>query len=329
MKALALFSGGLDSTLAVKLIQAQGIDVTALKFVSPFCLCDRGGGCRASEASRRYGIPLKVVYLGSEYLRVIREPKYGYGSALNPCIDCRIFMLKKAKKYARELGAKFIVTGEVLGQRPMSQRLEALKLIEREAGLEGKILRPLSAKLLPETEAERRGWVDRSKLLDIKGRSRKPQMELAAKLGIRDYPPPAGGCLLTYREYAAKLKDLLQHRRRITLRDIQLLKIGRHFRLGDNKIIVGRNEAENKLLLAMRSKGDYVFEVPGHGSPITLLQGRKTGEAIEAAARLTARYSDAEGDMIPVKYGRGEPSRSILVAPISDSEIQRLRVKTE
>lgn len=329
MKALALFSGGLDSTLAIRLIQDQGIEVIAVRFTSPFCLCDRGRGCNAYEASKKYSIPLKVVNMGLEYLRVVRNPKYGYGSALNPCIDCRIYMLKKAKRYAKEVGAKFIITGEVLGQRPMSQRLETLKLIEREAGLEGKILRPLSAKLLPETEAEKRGWVDRSKLLGIKGRSRKPQMELAAKLGIRDYPSPAGGCLLTYKEYAAKLKDLFQHKKRVTLKDIQLLKIGRHFRLGENKIIVGRNEAENKLLLAMKSKGDYVFEVPGHGSPITLLQGRKTREAIETAARLTARYSDAKGDMIPVKYGKKKPSKRILVTPIGDSEIHRLKVKAE
>ena len=329
MRALALFSGGLDSTLAVRLIQDQGIKVIAVRFTSPFCLCDRGGGCNAYEASKKYGIPLKVISMGSEYLHIVRNPRYGYGSALNPCIDCRIYMLKRAKRYAREVDAKFIITGEVLGQRPMSQRLETLKLIEREAGLEGKILRPLSAKLLPETEAEKRGWVDRSKLLGIKGRSRKPQMELAAKLGIRDYPSPAGGCLLTYKEYAAKLKDLFQHKKRVTLKDIQLLKIGRHFRLGENKIIVGRNEAENKLLLAMKSKGDYVFEVPGHGSPITLLQGRKTREAIETAARLTARYSDAKGEMILVKYGKKKPSKRILVTPIGDSEIHRLKVKAE
>ncbi|MEM3108249.1 MAG: hypothetical protein QW569_00715 [Candidatus Bathyarchaeia archaeon] len=325
MKALALFSGGLDSTLAVMLVRDQGVDVEALKFTTPFCLCDRGGGCMASEASKRYGIPLKIMYLGGEYLRMVRRPRHGYGSALNPCIDCRILMLKKAKRYARGIGAEFIVTGEVLGQRPMSQRLETLKLIEREAGLEGRILRPLSAKLLPETEAEKKGWIDRRKLLDIRGRSRKRQMELAAKLGIRDYPSPAGGCLLTQREYAAKLRDLFQHRKRITMKDIQLLKVGRHFRYGENKIIVGRNEAENKLLLALKNRCDYVFEVPGHGSPITLLQGEKTREAITAAASLTARYSDAPGDMIIVKYGRERPSREITVTPISDPETWRIK----
>ncbi|MGC8849827.1 MAG: hypothetical protein ACP5QI_05070, partial [Candidatus Bathyarchaeia archaeon] len=276
-------------------------------------------------AAGRYGIPLKIVYLKGDYLRMVRKPRYGYGSALNPCIDCRILMLKKAKRYAREIDAKFIVTGEVLDQRPMSQRLETLKLIEREAGLEGKILRPLSAKLLPETEAERKGWIDRRKLLDIKGRSRKRQMELAAKLGIRDYPSPAGGCLLTHREYAAKLKDLFQHKKRITVKDIQLLKVGRHFRYGENKIIVGRNEAENKLLLALKNKSDYVFEVPGYGSPVTLLQGKRNREAVIAAARLTARYSDAEGDWIPVKYGVKKPSKEIVVEPIEDPEIWRIK----
>ena len=324
VRALALFSGGLDSTLAVKIVKDQGVDVVALKFISPFCLCDRNVTCPASEASKRNGIPLKIVYLGSDYLRMVRRPRHGYGSALNPCIDCRILMLKKAKRYAREVDAKFIVTGEVLDQRPMSQRLETLKLIEREAGLEGKILRPLSAKLLPETEAEKRGWVDREKLLDIRGRSRRRQMELAAKLGIRDYPSPAGGCLLTQREYAAKLMDLFQHKKRISMRDIRLLRIGRHFRFGENKIIVGRNMAENKLLLALKNKSDYVFEVPSHGSPITILQGRKNKRAVIAAARLTARYSDAEGDRIPVKYGVKRPSRKIIVEPISNPETWRI-----
>ncbi|MEM3608640.1 MAG: hypothetical protein QW238_07235, partial [Candidatus Bathyarchaeia archaeon] len=311
--------------LAVMLVRDQGIDVEALKFTTPFSQCDGGGGCRASEASRRYGIPLKIIHLGGDYLRMVRRPRHGYGSALNPCIDCRILMLKKAKRYAREIGAEFIVTGEVLGQRPMSQRLETIKLIEREAGLEGRILRPLSAKLFPETEAEKKGWIDREKLLDLRGRSRKRQMELAAKLGIREYPSPAGGCLLTHREYAAKLRDLFQHKKRITMRDIQLLKIGRHFRYGENKIIVGRNEAENKLLLYLKGKGDYVFEVPDYGSPITILQGGKTREAIKAAASLTARYSDASGDMITVKYGRGRPSRRITVTPMSDPETWRIK----
>ncbi|MHA1263211.1 MAG: hypothetical protein ACTSSA_14200, partial [Candidatus Freyarchaeota archaeon] len=155
---------------------------------SPFCLCDRKGRCFAVEVAEKLNVPLRMMYKGQEYLRVIRNPKYGYGSGMNPCIDCRIFMLKKAKRYAEEIDASFIFTGEVLDERPMSQHYRALKIIEREAGLEGKIVRPLSAKLLPKTEAEKKGWIDRNKLLAIRGRSRKPQIALAEKLGISDYP---------------------------------------------------------------------------------------------------------------------------------------------
>jgi tRNA-specific 2-thiouridylase len=176
MKALGLLSGGLDSTLAVKLILERGIDVEAINFTTPFCQC-RKGGCGASEAAKTFNIPLKMVSAGAEYLRVVRNPRFGYGKNLNPCVDCRIFMLKKAKRYAKKIGAQFIFTGEVLGQRPMSQHRGALNLIEREAGLQGKILRPLSAKLLPKTEAEVKGFVDKEALRDISGRSRKRQID--------------------------------------------------------------------------------------------------------------------------------------------------------
>jgi tRNA-specific 2-thiouridylase len=209
VKALALLSGGLDSTLAAKLILKQGIDVVAVNFVTPFCLCKKGG-CGATEAAKQLGVPLKVVNVGDEYLKMVRKPKHGYGRNMNPCIDCRIFIVKKAKKYAKEVGAAFIFTGEVLDERPMSQHSRAMKIIEEESGLKGKILRPLSARLLPETDIEKKGLVDREKLLDIRGRSRKPQIKLAEKFNIKDYPCPAGGCLLTYREYANKLRDLFK-----------------------------------------------------------------------------------------------------------------------
>ncbi|MCP2520104.1 hypothetical protein NLC26_01015 [Candidatus Aminicenantes bacterium AC-708-M15] len=326
MKALALLSGGLDSTLAVKLILDQGIDVVALKFTSPFCLCDQKGKCYAVNIAKELKIPIKVINKGKEYLRVIRNPKYGYGSGMNPCIDCRIFMLKKAKKYAKEIGAQFIITGEVLNERPMSQHYRALKIIEKEAGLEGKIVRPLSAKLLPETEAERKKWINREKLLDIKGRSRKPQISLAKKFGINDYPCPAGGCLLTYKEFARKVKDLFEHKKRISFKDIQLLKIGRHFRFNESKIIVGRNKLENKLLLRLKNKTDYIFEVPNYGSPLTLLQGKKDEDAIKFSAKLTALYSDAETEKVLVKYGKSKPIRKIIVSPFRMEEIEKFRV---
>ncbi len=326
MKALALLSGGLDSTLAVKLVLEQGIDVIAIKFTSPFCLCNQKGKCYAIEVAKKFDIPIKVINKGKEYLKIIKNPKYGYGSGMNPCIDCRIFMLRKAKKYAKELGAKFIFTGEVLNERPMSQHFKALKIIEKEAGLKGKIVRPLSAKLLPKTEAEKKGWIDRSKFLDIKGRSRKPQIALAKKFGIEDYPCPAGGCLLTYKEFANKVKDLFSHKKRVSVRDIELLKLGRHFRFQENKIIVGRNKTENEILFRLKYKTDYIFIVPNYGSPITILQGKKRKKAIEFAAKLTATYSDANGNKILVKYGKIKPSRKIIIKPFNKQEIEKFRI---
>jgi tRNA-specific 2-thiouridylase len=325
IKALALLSGGLDSILAAKLILNQGIDVVALHFVSPFCLCEKGV-FEASEAAKQLSVPLKVVDVGGEYLKMVRKPRHGYGKNMNPCIDCRIFILKKAKKYAKEVGASFIFTGEVLGERPMSQRFQAMKIIEEESGLKGKILRPLSARLLPETVMEKKGLVDREKLLDIRGRSRKPQIKLAKEFNIKDYPSPAGGCLLTCREYADKLRDLFKHKKRCSMADVSLLKVGRHFRLGKNKIIVGRNESENKILTAKKTRNDYYFEVPDVGSPITVLQGAKTKNAIETAAALTAFYSDAKNNRVTVKFGRESLHKSITVSVPTRAEVESLRI---
>jgi hypothetical protein len=324
-KALALLSGGLDSTLAIKLILNQGIDVEAVNFVSPFCLC-RKGKCGAAEAAKQLNIPLKVLSVGEEYLKIVRRPKHGYGRNMNPCIDCRIFMLKRAKKYAKETGASFIFTGEVLDQRPMSQHYKTLKLIEKEAGLKSRILRPLSAKLLPETMIEKKGLVKREKLLDISGRSRKRQIELAKESSITDYSCPAGGCLLTYREFANKLKDLFSHKEMVSVADVSLLKVGRHFRFEKNKIIVGRNESENKILLATKSPSDYYFEVPNCGSPIVILQGPKKKKAIERAAALTAYYSDKRGNDVLVNFGRKSMDKSITASILASEEIERLRI---
>ena len=324
-KALALLSGGLDSTLAVKLLLDQGIDVEALNFVSPFCLCGKSG-CGASGVARRFGIPLKIVSVGEDYLRAVRKPKHGYGKNMNPCIDCRIFMLKKAKKYARQTGAAFIFTGEVLDERPMSQHLKAMNMIEEEAGLKNRILRPLSAKLLPETSIEKRGLVDRHKLLDIHGRSRKRQIELAKTFSIVDYPCPAGGCLLTYKEFADKVRDLFRYKKRVTMKDIALLKLGRHLRFEKNKIVVGRNESENRALLEMKSPSDYYFEVPNCGSPITILQGTKTKAAIEKAAVLTAYYSDEKSSQVLVRFGKNKLNKTINVPRPSTEDVDKFRI---
>ena len=272
IRAIGLLSGGLDSTLAVKLMLDQGIEVHAVNFTSP--LHQRGEKkSRAESTAKAFDLPFKSIELGLEYLHVVRHPKHGYGSGVNPCIDCHALMLRKAKQYARQIDARFIFTGEVLGERPMSQHQQALKIVEKEAGLQGKILRPLSAKLLPETEAEREGWVDRSKLLEIRGRSRKPQIDLAKKLGLTNYPTPGGGCLLTEKEFSARLKDLFTHRRRISMTDIRLWRIGRQFRFGENRIVVGRDETENRALLSLDNGHVTFLEGTSINGPVTVLQG--------------------------------------------------------
>ena len=325
MKALALLSGGLDSTLAVKIIMEQGLKVEAVNFVTPFCQC-RKGGCGASEAAKMFNIPLKVFTVGNEYLKVVRNPKFGYGKNLNPCIDCRIFMLRKAKKYAKAIGAGFIFTGEVLGQRPMSQHRQALDLIETEAGLKGKIVRPLSARLLPKTDAEREGMVDQQKLLNVSGRSRKRQIEIARQFNIVNYPCPSGGCLLTDRNFAKKLRDLFANKKRVSSKEVQFLKVGRHFRFGKNKIIVGRNQSENQILLRAKRAGDYFFEVPDYGSPIAILQGLKNKAAVEKAACLAAYYSDNQNASVLVNFGKSTLDRRIKVSALTPTEVEKLRI---
>jgi tRNA-specific 2-thiouridylase len=326
VKALCMFSGGLDSMLAAKLLLDQGIEVDAVHFVSAFNVHEKGKGDVVAEAAKELGIPLTTINVGNDYLRVIRNPKHGYGKNMNPCVDCRIFMLKKARKRAREVGASFIFTGEVLDERPMSQHYKAMKLVEEESGLKGKLLRPLSAKLLPETLIERKGLVDREKLLAIRGRSRKPQLKLAEEYSIKSYMTPAGGCLLTCKDYADKLRDLFQHKKRVSMADAALLRVGRHFRLGANKIIVGRNEVENSVLAASKAAGDYFFEVPDVGGPVTILQGAKIKQAVETAAALTAYYSDAKSSAVSVNYGKDKLDKTVAVPVPSSDEVASLRV---
>jgi len=326
VKALSMFSGGLDSLLATKLILDQGIEVEALHFVSVFNVHEKGKGDVVAEAAKDLGVPLTVINVGNDYLKVIRNPNYGYGKNMNPCVDCRIFLLKKAKKYAKEVCASFIFTGEVLDERPMSQHYKAMKLVEEESGLKGWLLRPLSAKLLPETVIEKKGLVDREKLLAIRGRSRKPQLRLAKEYGLKHYMTPAGGCLLTCKEFGDRLRDLFQHKKRVSTADAALLKVGRHFRLGVNKIIVGRNEAENKVLAETKAAGDYWFEVSDVVGPVTILQGAKTKKAIETAAALTAFYSDAKTDRVAVGYGKDKLDKSVVVSIPSQDEVLTLRV---
>ncbi len=330
MKAIALLSGGLDSTLAAKIVIEQGIELEALNFLTVFCTCtNRGETCLASQkAVNALGIPLKVFNVSDEYLSVVKHPKHGYGSNMNPCIDCRIFMLKKAKAYMEETGTSFIVTGEVLGQRPMSQRRDAMRLIEKEAGLEGYILRPLSAKFLPVTIPEKEGWINRENLLGIQGRSRKPQMKLADHFGIRDYPCPAGGCLLTDPQFANRMRDLMLYTPDFSLNDVYLLTVGRHFPLFPHvKRVVGRKEEDNKKIQTFAQEGDILLKVLHHPGPLSLLRGEPNGTEIEKAASITVRYSKAKDlKSVEVLYKKGNEDsyRSLSVTSIPDEKIRDL-----
>ncbi len=324
VKVLALVSGGLDSTLAVKIMLDQGISVEAIHFTTPFCNCDK---CALESLVQTSGIKIHSVFLGQEYLDILVDPPHGYGSQMNPCIDCRILMFRKAKELAQKIKADTIVTGEVLNQRPFSQRKEIMFLIDREAGLNNMVLRPLSAKLLPETEVEKSGLIVREKLFSIQGRRRLPQMSLAEELNLKDYPCPSGGCLLTDIYFATKLKDFLKYNNALTLNDITLLKLGRHLRFEGCKIIVGRNETENQTLLniSKRDKNHY-FEVVDYMGPITLLKGTAIENVIKMAAEITVRYSDAPKDIeVAVKYVT-EAEQIMNVCAAQDEQISRLRI---
>lgn len=321
-KAIVLFSGGLDSILATKMMQEQKVEPICICFKSPFFSCEK-----AKKYFKQLKIkkPLKIIKLGKDYIELIKKPKYGYGSALNPCIDCRIFMLKKAKQIMKKEKADFVVTGEVLNERPMSQTKNNLILIEKESGLQGKILRPLSAKLLQETEAEKKGFVDRSKLLSIHERQRKIQIALAKKYKI-SYPTPAGGCLLCEKLFGKKLKDLFKNKKKIESRDIELLKLGRHFHYKKSRIIVGRNEKENKKLMVL-AKDRLIFEVKNWPSPITIIKGKPNKKAIEIAASLTISHSDAKNKKnVTVLYGKGKLDKLIKASSLSKKKIDSLRV---
>ncbi len=331
MKAIALVSGGLDSTLAVKVVIEQGIDVVGLNFLSPFCLCNRKAGCKfiAKKIVDEFGIELKALYMGEEYIEIIKNPRHGYGKNLNPCIDCRILMLRRARDFMQEIGASFIITGEVLGQRPMSQYRDALRVIERESGLEGLLLRPLSAKLLPLSTPEKEGWVDREKLLEISGRSRKPQLALAKDYKISTYACAAGGCLLTDKGFANRMRDLMAHSG-ITLDDIGLLKVGRHFRLSPScKIVVGRNKEENEKLMRLAKEGDLCFDPVKAKGPVGIGQGDFDNENIQKSVSIITRYCDGGMEGGVEIESRRLPDGKIHVISaeaMAETEIQKLRI---
>ncbi len=308
-KAIGLLSGGLDSRLAVKMLQEQDIEIIALNFVTPFCNCTAKSSCKAEarKASEEFGIELKVIPLYEEFMVAVKHPKYGYGSGMNPCLDCRILMFNMAREHMHKLGASFVVTGEVLGERPMSQRLDAIRIIERDSGLAGLIVRPLSAQLFEPSIPEQKGWVDREKLMAISGRSRKPQMALADDLDMHDYPCPAGGCLLTDKHFADKLRRRLAKDDDPDKNDILLLKVGRHFEApSGGQIVIGRNEAENERLEQLKKDTDWILAASEWLGPTTVVRGPRTGQPdLEMAARMTAGYGKgAEATQVNVACRR-------------------------
>ncbi|MHA1648251.1 MAG: hypothetical protein ACTSVL_11805 [Promethearchaeota archaeon] len=294
IKAIALISGGLDSAIATKLIIDQGIKVEALNFHSPFCTCSSNSKynqCGATYFAQKLEIPIKHISKGDDYLEIVRNPKFGYGKNINPSIECRIHILEKTKEYMKEIGAKFIITGEVLGQRPKSQMLHALKTIEKTAELEGKIIRPLSAQLLSPTEMEIEGIIDRAKLLGIQGRRRNIQVQLGRDFKLIEQYCASGGCRLTDKNFARKLRDYFQYHQKSKMSDMKFLKIGRHFRFLDAKIIVGRDEGENDCLLSWARPDDVILYLKDITGPTLLVEHPESMEILEFAAKMAVKYS--------------------------------------
>lgn len=334
-----MLSGGLDSTLAARVILAQGVEVTALHFRTGFSYFERnrlaGRGpavpSDAERAAEMLGVELVTIDVTEAYLPIVLHPRYGYGSGMNPCVDCRIFLLRQAKAWMEAHAHHFVFTGEVVGQRPKSQMRPTLRTVERESGLEGYLLRPLSARLLKPTVPEQRGWVDRERLYGISGRGRKEQIRLAERFGISGYPQPSGGCCtLIDQSYSRRLRDLLAHEGEgaLTTAQVQLLAVGRHLRLpGGRKVVVGRHEGENDYL-AVSSVAGVLLTTVDHPGPTTLAVGEPAQEEIELAARITAGYSDGSGEpAVRVEVRRvSRPVEVLAVAPLAKEQARGIMV---
>jgi tRNA-uridine 2-sulfurtransferase len=331
-KAIALFSGGLDSTLAILQMMKYGVDVEAITFLTHFgCDATDKSSCGSDPypAAEKFGFKVKLAHLGQRFFDIVRNPRFGHGKNMNPCIDCRLIMIDEARQYMEMVGADFIITGEVLGQRPMSQRRYSLDLVARECGLKGKLVRPLSGRLLPPTIPEKEGKIKREWLLDIEGRSRRRQMELASEFGLTDYPNPAGGCLLTDANYSARLRDLLKFDSDPEFNDLNLLRVGRHFRIGPKaKLVVGRDEPENKVIESLMLPSDYIFEAVDYESPIALLRGDEIcDDDIATAAALTARYCDGKREpALKVEIRFAGQQQILETSPALDLFIQKTRI---
>ena len=334
-KAVALISGGLDSLLAAKLIQDQGIRVEGINFFTGFCVEGHTHAIRKQDRDKvkrnnalwvaeQLGIKLHIIDIVEEYKDIVINPKHGYGANLNPCLDCKIFMVHKAHDWMREHNFDFIITGEVMGQRPMSQRKKTLPVVSAESGADDLLLRPLCAHNLPETRPEKEGWVDRQQLHSITGRSRKPQMALAQQFGFEDYAQPAGGCcFLTDQNYAVKLQDLWDNRGHKTyeLDDIMLLKVGRHIRPSKAfKLIIAREEGETRFLSGYKKQFQSIKTV-SHAGPLTLIEGEDLdAQQIELACAITARFSKGrDAESVEVVFSdRDQSSRAIHIKPLAE-----------
>ncbi len=351
IRCIGLLSGGLDSSIAFAHMKRLGFDVVGINFSTGFCSSDhlrmmgrtekKTYRNEALRAGADLDVAVELIDVAEEYLgAVLAQPKHGFGQNMNPCVDCRIFMFGKARGLLEEHGARFIFTGEVLGQRPMSQHRFAMRTIEKESGLEGLVVRPLCGQLLPPTIPEKEGWLRREDLLSISGRSRKEQMRLAVEYGIDDYPQPAGGCcVLTDESYSRRLRDQLAFVdvRSLTREQCTLLKVGRHMRLASGvKVIVGRDEKENEFLQE-RVGGRWSFQALDYPGPITLAEREPvdgessarelTEDDLRTIAAITARYCDGNNEPeITVWAGRGAEVREIVVAPAADVIVQRLLI---
>ena len=324
-KAIALLSGGLDSVLATKLVLDQGVEVVGLHFTSLLCNsigADKGG--LAEEAARDLGIRLIVQDKGPEFLEIVKKPAHGYGKNMNPCIDCKVFMLKAASQVMSSENASFVVTGEVLGQRPMSQMRRTIVMIEKESGLAGSIVRPLSAKLFPPSRPEQEGMINRAKLLAISGRSRKEQYRLAQDYAIHAFGTPAGGCLLTDPVYSQKLGELLAQNEPFSMKDVALLRIGRHFRINDAKLVLGRNRDENEWLTSFWNPPyTLVYPVFAKG-PTGIFKGPLDQTFVRTIVSIVAFYSKNNSRKITLEFFDGLPRRE--TAERTDIDLERYRI---
>lgn len=328
---LALFSGGLDSLLAVKVMQNLGINVIPANFSTGFFFNTYKieNGNLIYKEKLPDDIKVKVIDISNDFFKIIKSPKYGFGKNLNPCIDCKILMLRKAKELMGVFNAGYVITGEVIGQRPMTQNIKSMEIIERESGLQGFLLRPLCAKHLPETEPEKMGWVNRNKLLDFKGRSRKPQLQLAKELGLSDFvKSPAGGCILTDINYSKRLKDFMDNKSELTKEDIFLLSVGRHFRKDKIKFIIGRNFQDNQILLQFKDRDDiFIFECKDVPSPVGFTKDKLTFDDKIFIASAVARYSDGKlSEKVKVAIYNKSNEQEIEVKPINEEILKEYRI---